>query len=265
MAKITEQARKNYSDYITKYKKVIDEIVNRENKFNADLKAEKVEKPECGKIEIADGVLNLSSYYILFNTLSANLLGVKNENYLNDARKAIYKALILIEGVVTNIIDIPFSELTEHLEKINEFSDIKRFEFSKKLAFTIDVLKEAFGENSKWKWSFVELEGRSATIIKNLMNYRTLIAGMDPTSDNYEVKMNHLMMIKKLLMNAATRYREKYELNTFRIDDFKLALNYLSSLRRLHLYLGENNDAETVKKNLEIWKTKMEKDSSKSI
>ncbi|MCL2791577.1 MAG: hypothetical protein FWD87_00660 [Spirochaetaceae bacterium] len=265
MAKVTEQARKNYSDYITKYKKIIDEIVIKEKKFDSDLKSDKVEKPEHGKIEIADVVLNRSSYYILFNTLSTTLLGVKNENYLNDARKAIYSSLIHIEDVVTNTIDLPFSELAEHLEKINDFSDIKRFEFAKKLAFTVDVLKEAFGENSKWKWSFVELEGRSATIIKNLINYRTLISGMDPTSDNYEVRMNHLMMVKKLLMNAATRYREKYELNTFRIDDFKLALNYLSALRRLHIYLGETNDAETVKKNLEIWKAKMEKDSSKSV
>jgi len=265
MAKITQQARNNYSDYIIKYKKIIDEIVTKENKFNSDLKANKVENGEYAKMEMADTVLNLSSYFVLLNSLSTTLLGVKNENYLNEARKAIYRALILIEGVVTNTIDIPFSELSEHLEKINEFSDVKRFELSKKLAFAIDMIKEAFGENSKWKWSFVELEGRSATIIKNLINFRTLISGMDPTSNSYEVRMNHLIMVKKLLMTAATRYREKYELNTFRIDDFKLALNYLSALRRLHIYLGETNEAETVKKNLEIWKVKMEKDSSKSV
>ncbi len=98
-----------------------------------------------------------------------------------------------------------------------------------------------------------------------MINYKTLVAGMDPTSDGYEIRINHLNLAKKMLMSAATRYREKYELNTFRIDDFKLALNYLSALRRLHIYLGENNDAEVVKKNLEIWKIKMEKDSSKSI
>ena len=265
MAKITQQARKNYSDHITKYKKIIDEISGRENKFSLDLKAGKVEQEEYAKIELADAVLNLSSYYILLNTLSETLLGVKSENYLNESRKAVYRVLILIEGVVTNTIDIPFSELSEHLEKINDFSDIKRFEFSKKLGFTIDMIKDAFGDNSKWKWSFVELEGRSATVIKNLINYKTLIAGMDPTTDNYEIRINHLIMTKKMLMLAATRYREKYELNTFRIDDFKLALNYLSALRRLHIYLGENNEAETVKKNFEIWKTKMEKDSSKSI
>ncbi|MCL2295207.1 MAG: hypothetical protein FWC36_10175 [Spirochaetes bacterium] len=265
MAKVTQQARKNYTDHITKYKKIIDEIQGKENKFNLDIKADKVENPEAAKIEMADAILNLSSYYILLNALSATLLGVKNENYLNEARKAVYRALIFLEAVVTNIIDLPFSELSEHHEKISDFPDKGRFEISKKLAFTVDMIKEAFGENSKWKWSFVELEGRSATVIKNLINYKTLISGMDPSYADYEIVMNHLIMIKKILMTAATRYREKYELNTFRIDDFKLALNYLSALRRLHIYLGESNDAETVKKNLEIWKVKMEKDSSKSV
>ncbi len=266
MGKITQQARKNYSEHIIEYKKIMDEINNQENSFNTDLKAGKLAgREEYLKIDVADSVLNLSSYFILLNTLSSNLLGVKNENYLNEARKAVYRALIYIEGVVSDDIDIPFSELSEFLEKISEIPDDKRFDIVKKLGFTIDMIKDSFGDNSKWKWSFVELEGRFATIAKNLINYKTLVSGMDPTVEGYETRMNHLILVKKMLMLAATRYREKYELNTFRIDDFKLALNYLSALRRLHIYLGENNDADVVKKNLEIWKAKMEKDSSKSV
>jgi len=266
MGKITQQARKNYSDLILEYKKIMDEITKNENSFNADLKSGKItDKVEYRKIEMADNVLNLSSYFILLNTLSSTLLGVKNENFLNEARKAVYRSLIYFESVVTDDIDIPFSELSDFISKISDLSDSRRFEIVKKLGFTIDMIKESFGENSKWKWSFVELEGRFATIAKNMINYKTLVSGMDPTLDGYENLVNHLILVKKMLMLAATRYREKYELNTFRIDDFKLALNYLSALRRLHIYLGENNDAEVVKKNLDIWKIKMEKDSSKSI
>ncbi|MDX9799979.1 MAG: hypothetical protein RBT69_01435 [Spirochaetia bacterium] len=266
MGKITQQARKDYTEHITKYKQIMEEIVKKENSFNSDLKTGKIkEKKEYKKIEIADNVLNLSSYYILLNSLSSNLLGVKNENFLNEARKSVYRALIYLESVVTDETDIPFSELAESLEKISELSDEKRFEIVKKLGFTIEMIKDAFGENSKWKWSFVELEGRFATVAKNLLNYKTLVSGMDPTAEGYELRVYHLNLVKKMLMLAATRYREKYELNTFRIDDFKLALGYLSALRRIHVYLGETNDSETVKKNLEIWKNKMEKDSSKSI
>ena len=74
---------------------------------------------------------------------------------------------------------------------------------------------------------------------------------MDPTVDGYEIRMYHLNMVKDLLHDASMGYRNKYELNTFRIDDFKLAISYLSALRRIHIYLGETNDAETTKKNIE--------------
>jgi hypothetical protein len=67
-------------------------------------------------------------------------------------------------------------------------------------------------------------------------------------------------MIKKLLNQAADRYREKYELSTNRVDDFKQGINFLGSLRRLHVLMGDREDAETVKKKYEIWSAKLETD-----
>lgn len=264
MGKVTQVARDNYSEHIKEYKKKIDEILKKEVIFSNDLKKGNItEKVEYLKFDIAEWALNLSSYYILFNTLSTTLLGVKNENYLNEARKAVYRCLIYLEEIVTGHIDIAFSDLTEHQHKIIEISDSKRFEVVEKLGFTIDMIEEAFGMNSKWKWSFVELEGRFATIAKNLINFKTLASGLDPSTEHYEIRMQHLNCAKEMLNTAALRYREKYELNTFRIDDFKLAINYLLSLRRLYIYLGESTNADLVKKNIEIWKVKMEKDAAK--
>jgi hypothetical protein len=67
-----------------------------------------------------------------------------------------------------------------------------------------------------------------------------------------------------MLQHSADRYREKYELSTSRIDDFKLAINYLSDLRRVHLMLGEAEEGDTIKRKLEVWKGKMESDSRKA-
>ncbi|MDR2478243.1 MAG: hypothetical protein LBD48_02900, partial [Treponema sp.] len=53
---------------------------------------------------------------------------------------------------------------------------------------------------------------------------------------------------------------EKYELSTSRIDDFKMGVAFLSSLRRIHALLGEQNDAVTIKKKLDIWTVKLETD-----
>jgi hypothetical protein len=70
-------------------------------------------------------------------------------------------------------------------------------------------------------------------------------------------------MAKKLLMQAADRYREKYELSTNRIDDFKMGITFLGALRRLHIILGDKDDAETVKKKLDIWASKLDVDLKK--
>ena len=150
------------------------------------------------------------------------------------------------------------------LDAIASYSDENRYNLVRKMGFTIDSLEEGYGDNSKWKWSFVELEGRFAAVAKNMLNLRTFIAGMDPRSEGYSARIAHLAMARDLLQTAADRYREKYELSTLRIDDIKAAINFLSAVRRLHIVLGESDQADVVKKKSDIWRTKMENDLKKA-
>ena len=197
------------------------------------------------------------------NKVSTELLGLKNEELLNKARKACYKSIIYLEKVVSDYIDVPFSEYEEKLEKIADFSDEGRWALIQKLGYSIDSVKNGYGENTKWKWSFVELEGRYGTVAKNILDLKKVLSGMDPRVEGYEVRFSHIRLVKKLLQQAADRYREKYELSTSRLDDFKLAIKYLSALRRLHSIMGDTNETEVVKKKIDIWKTKMESDQKR--
>ena len=83
---------------------------------------------------------------------------------------------------------------------------------------------------------------------------------MDPRVKGYKERQVHLKLAKDLLKTAATSFREKYELSTRRIDDMRLAINYLSALRRIHTVLGDAEEAEVAKRKVEIWKNKMEAD-----
>ena len=83
---------------------------------------------------------------------------------------------------------------------------------------------------------------------------------LDPRSDNYDTVVYHLRLVKKLLQQSADRYREKYEIATNVITDFKMAIQFLEAVRRMHLMLNEHREADEVKRKLEIWKEKMEKD-----
>jgi hypothetical protein len=262
VAKISTEAKRRYSERITEYKTTVEKILLEEKTILDSFGEDAVAIP-YKKLELAEKMIDLVSYYVLMNSTSAFLLGVKNEAYLNAARKSCYKSIIYLEDTLSSLIDAPFSDYEEKLTAIEKYEDSKRYAFLKKLGFSIQSVIDGFGENSKWKWAFVELEGRFATIAKNFLDLKNLLAGMDPRSPGYEERTGHLNMVKDLLQKAADKYRQKYELSTNRIDDFKIAIFYLSGLRRLHVLLGEAEEAQALKKKSEIWRAKMESDSKK--
>ena len=262
MAKISNEAKNRYFEKIKDFKVHLDEIAEREKEILATLEEDE-ETLFYKKIDLAQEALNMVSYFVLMNSLSTYLLGVKNEAYLNTARKGCYKSIIYLEDVVSPFIDSPFSDYEERLSKIEKLSEEMRYSLLRKLGLTIQLLIDGFGENSKWKWSFVELDGRFATISKNMLDMKSLLTNLDPRADHYEATVGHLSLAKSLLQKAADRYRQKYELSTLRIDDFKLAIRYLGGLRRLHIVLGESEESEALKKKIEIWRSKMETDSKK--
>ena len=172
MAKISAEAKNRYFEKIKEYKNSIEAMKKHETNVLTSLN-DKTEKKEIQKILLANEVLDLVSNYLLMNELSMAYLGVKNEAYLNDARKGIYKVLIYMEEVVSNLIDTPYSEYEEKIEKILDYPMEQRWLLIRKIGYSIQSVVDGFGENSKWKWSFVELEGRFATIIKNMINMKT--------------------------------------------------------------------------------------------
>lgn len=263
MARISSQAKQRYLEKIKQYKAELDGVQNCERELLKQSDSDPSRTAHV-KLDLADCSLNAVSYFLLMNMLSKTILGVRNEAFLNDARKGCYKSLIYLEEVVTSFIDTPYSDLEDRLELISDVDEERRYSLVKKLGFTIQSVIEGFGDNTKWRWSFVELEGRFTTITKNLINMKTLYSGLDPRSADYETRTAHLGLTKQLLQKSADDYRRKYELSTNRIDDFKLAISYLSALRRINILLGETDEGENLKKKIEIWSSKMESDLKRS-
>lgn len=262
MGKISDTDRNKYLERINQYKKNIEEIEQRE-KFILSLIQKESSGIEVKKLRLADENINLISYYVLMNTLSINLLGVKNEPYLNNARKIFYKVLKYFEDVVSDSIDGTLTDLVDHCKPIDGWEHGDRWRIISKMGYAYQSIVDGYGENTKWKWSFVELDGRMATIVKNLLPFRTLYSDLDPSKDDYPIKLRHLNLATRLLDQAANRYREKYELATSRIDDFRLAIKYLDALRRLYSMLNRAAEADNYKKKMDIWLQKLETDMKK--
>jgi len=262
MAKINELDRHAYFEKIKAYSIMKKSLLKTE----ADLLMEiKKDPPDAmiKKLTLVDEMLNLVSSYMAVNGVSLAVLKVKNEEALNDARKSMYKAVIYLEEIVSNYIDAAYSEYEEKLAVIESFDPARRYFLVRKMGLAIDMLQYAYGDNSKWRWTFVELEGRFAAVSKNLIDLRNALVNSRPDSPHYEPTVYHLRLAKELLSRAASRYRDKYELSTQQVLDFKMGISFLAALRRLHIVLAEGEDAEEIKKKLAIWATKLETDIKK--
>jgi hypothetical protein len=263
MAKINENDRRKYSDKIKTYSITADSLLKLEKKLLAEIKQAPNDAP-MKRLTLVDEMLNLASNYIAINGISQSVLKIKNLDALNDGRKSLYKSVIYLEEIVSDLLDVPFSEYEEKLIKIETVKASTRFLLARKMGLAIELLENAYGDNTKWKWAFVELEGRYAVVVKNIIDMRNAVANKDPRSPNYEPTMYHLKLVKRLFQQAADRYREKYELSTSRIGDFKMGITFLSALRRFNTLLNEREEAEAAKKKLEIWSTKLENDLRKA-
>lgn len=262
MGKVSKQARERFIENSKEYKKEINIFKEKEKKALLSIKKGDLSQ-NMKRVMLAEENLIQVSFYVVLNSLSMSMLGVKNESYLNEARKCLYKCIIYLEETVTNYIDVPFSQYEDNLISIKDFDDIDRYNLIRKLGYSIQSVEDSFGVNSKWKWSFVELLGRYATVSKNLLDLKMMIKKLDPRIQGYPERHSWIELVKQLLQKAADKYREKYELSTRRIDDMKLAINYLKALKRLYITLNEKQNLEIIKKKIEVWNTKMEADLKK--
>ncbi len=248
--------KKRFSVEVAYLKNKVDEI----NQKIKHLEIKKDENENLNKIRVASHYVDLVSIYCAMTDLSLSLLGYKNESYLDKGRKSLYKSIISLEAVVSNYIDMPLGENYELLKSLDSFSDAERIKLVRKIGYTVSLLADRYGENSKWKWSFVEIEGRFSVIAKNLFDFRTFQAKNDPREEGFNERYDYLYLVKEFLIKASNRYREKYELTNQTADDMKKAIDYLKALKRIHILFNESEEVQNVGKRIELWAQKFETD-----
>ncbi|MBQ5998656.1 MAG: hypothetical protein IJL70_04220 [Treponema sp.] len=260
MAKISDEQRLEFSETIKPYQSKITAILGKEktvlNTINSGA-ADSAYK----KIMLSDDMIYISTLYMAENSLSLKILDVKNNESLNESRKIIYKSIIYLEELISNVIDVPYVDLADKHDAIKNTSVKDRYYHIKKLGLAINLLELALGDNSKWKWSFVELKGRYAVVAKNFIDMREAAkVYFNPSSEDYETTVLYIRLITKLLEQSAAGYRDKYELSTRRIDDMRNGIKFLLARHKLALALGDKTNAEEIKKKAMVWKEKMDAD-----
>lgn len=263
MGKITQEQRNRYFEKVQEHRRTIEAGLAKEKTLQ-DLIAKEETGVGYKRLHLAEEVLDLSSWYLLVNNLSVSLLGIKNEDYLLEGRKVLVRALKYVEDTVPAYLDVPFSDYEKNLDEIKEFDIASRNRLFRKFGYAIQAYDEAFGENSKYTLSFIDLWGKYSALAKNYIDLRTAVSDLDFNSPNRPILSAHISLVKMLLQQCADRYRLKYERDTNKASDFRQAILFLAALRRVNIALGDRDEAETLKRKIEAWNTKMEADEKKA-
>ena len=196
MAKIAAESRELFTNKMQPYKDLVTKSFEKEKSILA-----LITKDSSGvaykKLLLCEEMIYISSLYMTINNLSVTLLDTKNTDSLNEARKTLYKAIIYLEEIVTNYVDAPFADYAEKVEEISNVPFEKRFFLARKLGLAIRLLIDAYGDNTKWRWSFVELQGRYATVAKNMINMKEASKNyFNPRSPDFDNTVFYLRLIK---------------------------------------------------------------------
>ena len=262
---VSEEARKDFNESIRPIKEQINGLIKKDKDESFALRNQK-EGVEPKKIALAEQMIYLATVQMSINNISVEMLEVKNNDILNYARKSLYKAIIYLEDVVSNTVDCPYSDIESKILPIKEVSITRRLDIIRKLGLALDLLVDAFGENSKWKESFVEMRGRHAVVAKNLVDMKQAVKDyFDHNSPVYEDTILYVRLIRELLSKCANDYRDRYELASKRVDDMRMAVNLLIALRRIAMVMNDSEESENIRKKALAWKTKMESDEKKGI
>ena len=262
---VSEEARKDFNESIRPIKEQINGLIKKDKDESFALRNQK-EGVELKKIALAEQMIYLATVQMSINNISVEMLEVKNNDILNDARKSLYKAIIYLEDVVSNTVDCPYSDIESKILPIKEVSITRRLDIIRKLGLALDLLVDAFGENSKWKESFVEMRGRHAVVAKNLVDMKQAVKDyFDHNSPVYEDTILYVRLIRELRSKCANDYRDRYELASKRVDDMRMAVNLLIALRRIAMVMNDSEESENIRKKALAWKTKMESDEKKGI
>jgi hypothetical protein len=246
MAVVSKAEKAAYNDEIKDIKREVDQT----KKSISEASSKRKKNPNISNyynLEMASKEMDAIENFIKMSDLSMEMLKIKNNTYLENARKEFYKVLQHLEEVVGADLDRSLKENDENLVTINKLNPKQILTFVQRMHRILNTLKNKFGQDSKWKWSFVEWQARAAVITKNITSFSEVAKYRDPRAEFFYERRELMQLSKESLTEAARQFRTKYEMAGKARDDLKKSIDYLAALRKIHVLFGEDTEATKLK------------------
>jgi len=214
-------------------------------------------------LEMACRGMDAIDCYLKMNDLSVEILGLRSSQHLENARKAFFNVLQCFEEIVGRDIDRSLKDNDTYLATINRLTPAHILSLMKRIHRLLNTMRNKFGQDTKWKWLFVDLQARVSIITKNIISFSDLAKYRDPRDEFFNDRQELMQICKESLTEAAKQYRTKYEMAGKARDDLKKSIEYLSALRKIHQIFGEEQEVIKLKNIIDAAKLVLE-ESDKS-
>ena len=262
--RIPKAKKEAFNLVVKEYKDKVDQAITKAKKFEREGAALKDLNAKYKSIIAANVYLNTVGLYCEMSSKSLEIMNIKNDAYLNNARKNTYQAIRILQKIVGNEIDTNLTDTSERLSELKLMNPKRILHLLQKIEFSIALVQFEEGDNSKWKWNFVEMYGQMAILAKNFTNFKDFIKRMNNPMDPFYQEINDLInFVKRVVDTAGQKYREKYELAFKQVQDMNHAIDFMNLLVKIHVILNEQTYMVEVKKTVEKWKLKLENDLKK--
>lgn len=257
---VTKEQTQRYLENSKDFKAYIEELKKEANLYKAQMKKNtNKEMDPFYQLALIMISVKLMNTLVNINEVSVDArAGIKAEEQLNTARKEIYAIITNMEKVVGNDYENGLDENRELLDKIKNINPQQRLNFLKVFKKSIDSIIEAFGQNSKWRWSWPEIYFKYSVLCKNLFDFREFEKENDLDNPYYYVRREHFKLIIDNANYAAQEYRTKFDLSTTDTADLKKSVAMLELIRKIYQITGNNDDLGKTKTLIESLNNKIE-------
>lgn len=256
---IDQVTKKEYNEKISDQKKSISELDKEISAYKKAASQNKKLKPYF-HIGISAHYMKQIHIYIDMNDLSEKMLDMKNNSFLDNARKLTYKIFSEMESVATMRIDEKLDFNRDMLLAMEKFNPKQKLNLYKHLESVIKRLIASYGQKTKWLWSFPELWAKLAILGKNLVNYREIQSIRDPGEEFYYDRDELLNNVKQGLFVASDKYRDKYEISTKSNHDLLYSVKLLQELKRICSLMGDDEMLKKSQAGIDAYKARIEAD-----
>lgn len=254
---VDQATKKLYNERIGAHKLEISEHEKELSAYKKAMMSNKKLKPFFHLGNVAEQ-LQIVRLQMEMNEISEQMMQVKNNSFLDNARKNMYKIFADLDAVVKGDVDEPIDFNRDELDKITPFTPKQRLNVYRHMRRAVEKLVQSYGANTKWIWSFPELYAKSANLGKNLIDFREVQSKRDPREEFFYDRKELVKLVIDDLMDASNRYRDKYEISTKATGDLIMAIKLLEGLRRVAVVVKDDAMAAKAKTGVESYKARIE-------